>query len=69
MSDLWPRTVDDLMHRVRRWDQARKTITGVTIEVHPAGQPQTADALMAVDKRRSRIVVKTHENSASLEEM
>lgn len=50
-------TVYELSERVRRWDLARSSSTGVRIEVHPAGQGDAADALMIVDKRHSRLVV------------
>ena len=47
-----------LTERIRRWADARTSITGVRIEVYPAGQGDTAGALMTVDKRNSRVVVK-----------
>lgn len=59
------KTVDELTERVHRWDRARKSVTGVRVEVYPAGQGYAADALMTVDKRRSRIVVRPEEKSDS----
>jgi protein-L-isoaspartate(D-aspartate) O-methyltransferase len=50
-------TVDELSERVRRWDDARTSSTGVRIDVYPAGRGDAADALMVVDKRHSRLVV------------
>ena len=48
----------DLAERVDRWGRTRDSITGVRIEIHPHGQGDTAGALMAVDKRHSRVLVR-----------
>lgn len=50
--------LDDIAERVHRWSRARRSVTGVRIEIHPRGQGATADALLTVDKRRSRVVVR-----------
>ncbi|ADD45047.1 methyltransferase, FxLD system [Stackebrandtia nassauensis] len=50
--------VDELTKRVYAWDRARKSVTGVHIEIHPSGQGDTADALMTIDKRHSRVIVR-----------
>ena len=52
------RTVRELAERVHRWARTRASVTGVRIEVHPAGQGDTTGALLTVDKRHSRIIVK-----------
>ncbi|MGH8791255.1 MAG: methyltransferase, FxLD system [Stackebrandtia sp.] len=50
--------VEALTERVRRWEAARDSVTGVRVEVYPAGEGEAADALMTVDKRHSRVVVR-----------
>lgn len=50
--------LDDIAERVRRWSHARTSVTGVRIEIHPPGQGDTTDALLTVDKRHSRVVVR-----------
>lgn len=57
--------VDDLMTRVRRWQHIRDSVAGVRIEVHPAGQGDAHDALMTVDKRCSRVVVRPETRAGS----
>ncbi|HEX5494127.1 MAG TPA: hypothetical protein VFX70_06070, partial [Mycobacteriales bacterium] len=59
------RTVDDLTERVRRWDRVRKSVIGVRVDVHPAGQGDVANALLTVDKRFSRVVVTLEEEQGT----
>lgn len=48
----------DLVERVDWWGRTRDSIAGVRIEVYPSGQGEVLDALMTVDKRHSRVVVR-----------
>jgi protein-L-isoaspartate(D-aspartate) O-methyltransferase len=58
------RTVRELTKRVHRWASTRTSVTGVRLEVHPAGEGDTTDALLTVDKRHSRVIVKPETTSA-----
>lgn len=50
--------LDELAERVDRWGRTRDSIAGTRIEVYPSGQGDVPDALMAVDKRHSLVVVR-----------
>lgn len=50
--------LDDLAERVDRWGRTRDSIAGVRIEIYPSGHGEVPDALMTVDKRHSRVVVR-----------
>ena len=49
-------TARDLIERIQRWE--RENLTDVAIEIHPTGADSPPDALMTVDKRHSRIIVR-----------
>lgn len=61
------KAVAELIDRVRHWDRVRHSTTGVRIEVYPAGRGDTADALLIVDKRHSRLVVTLDDKPESQE--
>lgn len=50
--------LEELTGRIDRWMTARDTTSGIRVDVCPAGKGETADALMVVDKRHSRVVVR-----------
>ncbi|QSB12852.1 methyltransferase, FxLD system [Natronosporangium hydrolyticum] len=55
--------LDQLTERVDRWRRTREAIAGVRIEIHPPGRGEVADALMTVEKRHSRVVVRPRQES------
>ncbi|GII55878.1 hypothetical protein Pth03_42670 [Planotetraspora thailandica] len=54
-------TAELVADRIRAWDRKRATMTDLWIEVHPAGRPTQSDAALVVDKRHTRVVVRTAE--------
>ena len=52
------RLAAEVADRVQAWGRARKALTGLRIEVHPAGSGD-APAMIAADKQHSRVLVIT----------
>ncbi|WP_041625018.1 hypothetical protein [Stackebrandtia nassauensis] len=54
-----PDAVAALAAQVRRWREAKESVTGIRIEVYPSGLglPDVSEAIMSVHKRHSRVVV------------
>ncbi|HUY47099.1 MAG TPA: methyltransferase, FxLD system [Streptosporangiaceae bacterium] len=54
-ADLARRVAD----RIQAWDRIRRSIAQLWVEVHPAGTGDSHGALMVIDKRHTRVIVRT----------
>jgi protein-L-isoaspartate(D-aspartate) O-methyltransferase len=53
------RLANRVADRVRAWDRDRRAIASFWIEVHPAGTGDAPGDLMVIDKRHTRVIVRT----------
>jgi protein-L-isoaspartate(D-aspartate) O-methyltransferase len=50
---------DRLSAQIHRWDRNGRSLTNTWIEVHPAGTASDVDGRLVVEKRHTRVVVRT----------